>query len=317
MRSRLPLQRPLARIAWEQSYFPLALKQQQVDLIHGLVNVLPLATKLPGIVTVHDLSFVRMQEKLPAAKRWYLAHLCRASVHKAVRVIAVSQQTADDLISEFQVAPHKITVVPNGVAPHFRPQSAATVANLRQTHNLPPRFLLYLGTLEPRKNLPLLIRAYARWRQSAGATVDDVHLILAGGKGWFYAEIFQLVRELALTEWVHFPGFVPDAELPTWYSAAEGFIYPSLFEGFGLPVLEAMACGTPVICSDIPVLREVVGESALTVIATDEGALAAQIGQLLTEPTLRAELLQRGLRQAQRFSWQASAQRTWELYQGC
>ncbi|MCB0104962.1 MAG: glycosyltransferase family 4 protein [Caldilineaceae bacterium] len=314
VRSRLPLQQPLARIVWEQSCFPLALQRQGADVVHGLVNVLPLATATPGIVTVHDLSFIRMQEKLPAAKRWYLTHLCRASVQKATQVIAVSRQTADDLIRYFHVAPHKIAIIYNGVAERFQPHAAATVAEFRRTHQLPARFLLYVGTLEPRKNLPLLLRAYARWRRESAD--HDVALIVAGGKGWFYGEIFQLVQELGLTAWVHFPGYIPDAELPAWYNAAEGFIYPSLFEGFGLPVLEAMACGTPVICSDIPVLREVAGESALTFDREDERALAAQIAALLTEADLRRELIEKGRAQAHQFSWKASAQTTLALYQG-
>lgn len=313
--SRLPLQQPLARIAWEQSCFPLALQRQKTDLVHGLVNVLPLATTIPGVVTVHDLSFVRMQEKLPAAKRWYLTHLCRASVHKAAQVVAVSRQTADDLIHNFQVAPAKITVIYNGVSTRFAPQPSTAIANFRRIHQLPERFLLFLGTLEPRKNLPTLVRAYARWRKDASASFEDVHLVLAGGKGWFYDEIFQLVHELELTEWVHFPGFVPDVDLPTWYNAAEILIYPSLFEGFGLPVLEAMACGTPVICSDIPVLREVVGDSALTFAATDEEALAAQINLLLSDQGCQAQLAANGLARAKQFSWQACAEETFALYQ--
>jgi len=170
--------------------------------------------------------------------------------------------------------------------------------------------------LEPRKNLPTLVRAYARWRKDASTSFDDVHLVVAGGKGWFYEEIFHLVHELELTEWVHFPGFIPDAELPAWYNAAELFIYPSLLEGFGLPVLEAMACGTPVICSDIPVLREIVADSALTFVATKEAELAAQINLLLTDRECYTQLAAKGLTQAQQFSWQACATATLGLYRG-
>jgi len=313
--SRLPLQQPLARIAWEQSLLPLALHQQHADLIHGLVNVLPLATTLPGIVTVHDLSFVQMPEKLPRAKRWYLTKLCRASVTKAAQVIAVSQQTADDLINLFDLPAARINVIHNGVAEHFVAQPAAAVSTFRSEQKLPERFFLYLGTLEPRKNLPLLIRAYARWRKEAAPADRAIDLVLAGGKGWFYNEIFQLVQRLELTEQVHFPGYIPDVELPLWYSAAEAFIYPSLFEGFGLPVLEAMACGTPVICSDIASLREVVGDSALTFRADDEAALSALIGELVGHPALYRELQARGRQQADQFSWQQTAVATQALYQ--
>ncbi len=314
IRSGLPLQQPLARIAWEQSLFPLALRREKADLVHGLVNVLPLVTTVLGIVTVHDLSFVRMPEKLPPAKRWYLTKLCRASVEKAQQVIAVSRQTADDLINFFALPANRISVIHNGVADHFVPQSPATVAAFRQQQQLPERFLLYLGTLEPRKNLPLLIRAYARWRQQASPADRNVTLVLAGGKGWFYEEIFQLVQALDLTEQVHFPGFIPDVELPLWYSAAELFIYPSLFEGFGLPVLEAMACGTPVICSDIASLREVVGDSALTFAAEDERALSALIGEAISQPALRADLRVHGQQQAAKFSWRQAADATCALY---
>jgi glycosyltransferase involved in cell wall biosynthesis len=314
VRSRLPLQQPLARIAWEQSTLPLALRTAQADLVHGLVNVLPLATPVPGVVTVHDLSFVRLPEKLPRAKRWYLTQLCRASVQKARRVIAVSRQTADDLCEFFDLPAARISVIHNGVADHFAPQAPAAIAAFRQQHGLPERFLLYLGTLEPRKNLPLLIRAYAQWRKRATPTERAIPLILAGGKGWFYAEIFRLVQALDLTEMVRFPGFIPDAELPAWYSAAEVFIYPSLFEGFGLPVLEAMACGTPVICSAIASLCEVVGESALTFPAEDEHQLAALIGEAIRHAALRADLQQRGRQQAGQFSWHQTAAATAALY---
>lgn len=313
--TRLPVRRPPVRIAWEQLLLPLALHREQADLIHGLVNVLPLATSVPGVVTVHDLSFVRTPEKFPPLKRWYLTQLCRASVTRARHVIAVSQQTAHDIQAIFQVPPARITVVHNGVAPHFTPGTADQIAYFRQARQLPDRFILYLGTLEPRKNLPLLIRAYAQWRQHAVPADQTVKLILAGGKGWYYDEIFQLVTQLGLQADVLFPGFIPDAELADWYRAAELFVYPSLFEGFGLPVLEAMACGTPVICSAIPCLLEVAGQATLTFPATDEAALRHGLHQLMTMPPLRQHLRAAGLGQAAHFSWQKTAAATLAVYQ--
>ncbi|MEZ4616565.1 MAG: glycosyltransferase family 1 protein [Caldilineaceae bacterium] len=297
VRTDLPLQRPLARIFWEQIFFPRAVRQAQADLVHGLVNVLPLATTVPGVVTVHDLSFVRMPETLPMVKRWYLTQLCRASVQRARQVIAVSRQTADDLVHFFEVPAAKITVIPNGVAGHFAPQPPDVITAFRRQQALPERFLLYLGTLEPRKNLLLLIRAYARW-QATTATAQAVPLVLAGGKGWFYSEIFQLVRELNLTNLIRFPGFIPDADLALWYNAATAFVYPSRFEGFGLPVLEAMACGTPVICSDIASLREVIGDSALTCAVDDETRLAGLLGEVTESSAIQQDLRRRGLQQA-------------------
>jgi glycosyltransferase involved in cell wall biosynthesis len=279
-----------------------------------LVNVLPLAGATPGVVTVHDLSFMRLPEKLPAAKRLYLARLCQASTHKARQVIAVSQQTADDILHFFGVQASKISVVYNGVAAQFGPGDALATAQFRQQRGLPARFMLYVGTLEPRKNLEMLIRAYAGWLRDAKGEEAEIRLVLAGAKGWFYERIFQQVTELGLTDRVLFPGFIAEAELPEWYRAAKFFVYPSLFEGFGLPVLEAMACGTPVLCSQASSLLEVAGDAALTFPPSSEDGLAAGLAALVRQPALRAELRERGLTRAALFTWSRTAAATWEIY---
>ena len=160
-------------------------------MVHGLVNVLPLAPRVPGVVTVHDLSFVRTPETLPPLKRAYLAQLCAASVRRARAVIAVSRQTADDVEHYFGVPPDKIRVIHNGVAPEFAPGDAAAQEQFRAAKGLPARYLLYLGTLEPRKNLEMLVRAFGRWRTLAPEAAAGVKLVLAGGKGWYYDTIFH------------------------------------------------------------------------------------------------------------------------------
>lgn len=308
------LQNPLVRIAWEQSRLPLRLHELRADLVHGLVNVLPLATRVPGVVTVHDLSFLHFPEKRPAAKQFYLARLCRASVEKARRVIAVSRQTADDLLHWFEVDAARISVIPHGVASRFTPGAMEATERFRKERGLPHRFLLHLGTLEPRKNLETLLRAYARWLAQAQGEQREIKLVLAGGKGWFYDEIFHLVQTLGLEGRVCFPGFIPDEELPDWYRAAEAFVYPSLFEGFGMPVLEAMACGTPVMCSRARSLLEIVGKSALTFSAQDVDELVAALALMVSQPALRAELRQGGLERAVHFTWQRAAQATVQVY---
>ena len=313
--TRPDLRRPLRRIAWEQTALPRLARKAQADLIHGLVNVLPLRSRLPGVVTVHDLSFERMPETLPRAKRIYHARLCRASARKARKVIAVSHQTADDLMHFWQIPAHKIVVVPNGVDAQFRPADPKDVADFRRERGLPDRFILYLGTLEPRKNLELLLTAFGRWAEQAPAQDQDVKLVLAGGRGWFYERIFAQVEELGLTERVLFPGFIPTADLPRWYQAAEGFVYPSLFEGFGLPVLEAMACGVPVLCSETPSLMEVAGDCALTFPAHSADELVNGLSLLIDQPYLRDDLRQRGLIRAELFSWQRTAAQTVQVYE--
>ena len=312
VRSHLPLENPLARIAWEQSLFPLELRRRRATLVHGLVNVLPLTAPCPGVVTVHDLAFVRTPATMRPLKRLYLTALCRASVQRAAQVIAVSNQTAADLQRFWGTPPDRISVVHNGVASRFTPRCAEEQAAFRQRCGLPARYLLSLGTLEPRKNLEQLVRAFARWR-TATAT-HDVKLVLAGAKGWRYTEIFRTVEALGLTEQVIFPGFIPEDALPDWYAAATAFVYPSLFEGFGLPVLEAMACGTPVVCSQAPGLSEVAGDAALTFPPRDEAALTAALEMVVNQQGVRQELAARGRMQAARFTWRRSAEATLAIY---
>lgn len=314
VRTRLPLENPLARIAWEQTVLPIHLRRQRADLVHGLVNVLPLAARCPGVVTVHDLTFVRTPGVLPPLKRAYLTLLCRASAARAAQIIAVSSQTAEDLQQCFGTPTARITVVYNGVAARFAPRRAEDLQAFRQRSGAPERYLLYLGTLEPRKNLDLLLRAFARWRQATTIENRDVKLVLAGARGWYYDEIFRNVEALGLTEHVHFPGFVPTEALPEWYAAAEAFVYPSLFEGFGLPVIEAMASGAPVICSRAPGVAEVAGDAAITFAPRDEDALAAALHLVMSQPALRSELRRRGLARAASFSWQRCAEQTVEVY---
>ncbi len=264
MQTALPLEQPLARIGWEQAALPLHLRRLQPDLVHGLMNVLPLATRAPGVVTVHDLAFVRTPEKLPPLKRAYLTRLCRWSVARARPRDRREPADGGGRGALLRCARGQGDGGAQRGGAGLHPGSPAAAAAFRARKGLPARYLLYLGTLEPRKNLELLLRAFAAWRAQAPAADQEVKLVLAGGQGWYYATIFAQAAALGLGDAVLFPGFVPPSELPDWYRAAAGFVYPSLFEGFGLPVLEAMACGTPVLCSAIPSLLEVAGDAALT-----------------------------------------------------
>lgn len=317
----LPLDRPLVRIGWEQGVLPRQLHTMQPDLVHGLVNVLPLVSPIPSVVTVHDLSFLRVPQTVPQTRRIYLSRLCAASVRKAQQVLAVSRQTADDLMHFFETPAHKITVVYNGVDERFRantrtdaPYAHGTADPQAERPEMPERFLLYVGTLEPRKNLVRLIRAFGRWKARGGPDADGCKLVLLGGRGWYFQQIFDCVSELQLENDVIFPGYVPDDALPGWYRAADAFVYPSLLEGFGIPVLEAMASGTPILCSDIPSLAEVVGDGAVRVSPYDEESLMAGMALLMGQPALRRELCERGLARAAHFSWQRAARETLEIY---
>jgi glycosyltransferase involved in cell wall biosynthesis len=185
---------------------------------------------------------------------------------------------------------------------------AEQVAEFRQKHGLPKRYILYLGTLEPRKNLVTLLKAYA------ALTDPDVHLVLAGGKGWLCEDIFAEVSALGLEERVHFPGYLSDMSLPLWYNAAEAFAYVSWYEGFGLPVLEAMACGTPTVASNTTSLPEVAGDAALLVPPDDVEAIREALKRCLSDQPLRTRLQHAGREQAAAFTWDKTAERTVALY---
>jgi glycosyltransferase involved in cell wall biosynthesis len=302
--TRLPTHRPQVRIVWEQLVQPWAARRAGVDLVHAPAFVGPLVGSPPFVVTIHDLSFVGYPQNFRSGNRAYLRLFTRLSVHTARRVIAVSHSTREDLARFYGLSPRKVDVVYNGVDPAFRPMPADEVAAFRVRRGLPDRFILFVGTLEPRKNIARLISAYAQVPQPRPP------LLLVGGKGWLYDDIFRRVESLGLTGEVNFVGYVEAAELPAWYNAALLFVYPSLYEGFGLPVLEAMACGTPVVSSTASSLPEVTGEAGILVDPHDTDALAGAIRRLAGDASLRDELATAGVRQAARFSWSETARGT-------
>lgn len=311
--SRLPTQRPAVRILWEQFIQPLALRQVGVDLLHALAFVAPVAAPCPFVVTVYDLSFLRYPEAFRPFNRWYLRQFTARSVRRARAVIAISESTRQDVIKLLGAPPERVHTVYCGVDEAFRPLPAAEVAAFKAARRLPDTFVLFLGTLEPRKNVDGLIRAYAGWRKQQP---DAPPLVIAGGKGWYYAHIFSLVESLDLTKYIRFTDYVPQHELPLWYNAASLFVYPSHFEGFGLPVLEAMACGTPVITSTSSSLPEVTGNSgaARLVSPADTDALAAALREVMADNDLRAVMSQQALIRAAHFRWDKTARETVEVY---
>ncbi len=310
LRSRWDTRSPWRRIVWEQSR--LARLAQHLDLLHGLAFAAPLLAPCPTVVTVHDLSFMRFPDAFRTGNRVYLTLFTRLSTRRAARVIAVSESTRRDVIALCGVAPEKVVTVYNGVDAAFCPADPQAVASFRRAKGLPERFILFLGTLEPRKNLGVLLHAYAGLRARLKHATPK--LVIAGGKGWFYERILAEVDVLGLADDVFFPGYVPAEELPWWYRAAELFVYPSRFEGFGLPVLEAMACGTPVITTTSSSLPEVAGDAAILVDPDDVAGLTDALERLLSAAELRASLRAAGLHRAARFSWSRTAAETACVY---
>lgn len=314
VRSRFPTQRALVRIAWEQLVLPGAALRHKLDLLHCPVNVRPVLSPCPTVVTIHDLVFLRSPESFHPAKRRYLSAMTGWSARHAAHVIAVSESTRRDVIDLLGVRPGKVTTVHNGVGEQFRPVAEAEREAFRAQQGITGRMLLYVGTLEPRKNLPMLTRAFATLAENPA--LQDVKLYVGGSKGWYYDEIFATAERLGLTQSgrVTFLGRVPDEQLPLWYNVATVVAYPSLYEGFGLPALEAMSCGTPVLASNTSALPEVVGGGGLLLDPGDETAWLGAMQQVLANGELRAELATRAREQASRFSWDRSARETVAVY---
>lgn len=291
---------------WEQVLLPIELAAEPIDLLHGPDFAVPRRRRCPAVVTVHDLAFLRYPEILTAESRRHYRQACD-SLASVERIIADSHHTAADLQELLAVPADRIRVVHLAPTPLGPPPAPEAVAAVRQRYQLEAPFLLYVGTLEPRKNLGTLLRAFARVRSR-----EAVRLVLAGPRGWLDEPI---VAEAARHgERVRLLGPVPADALAALYAAAAAFVFPSLYEGFGLPPLEAMAAGTPVVAARASCLPEVLGDAALLVPPLDEEALAEALRAVLADPALRADLRARGKARAAAFSWERTATATLGVY---
>ena len=307
--SRLPTIKPKYRIPWEQFVAPWILAQRRVNTFHGLLNIAPLLSPVPTIVTIHDLAFMDVTGSHRRANRRYLAAATRQGVRQAAHIFAVSEYSKQAIVERLGIDPQRISIAYNAAGAQYHPRAESDVADWKRQHGVPEQFMLYLGTLEPRKNIPNLLRAYAQVRHDVG-----MPLLIGGGKGWNFDTIFQTHSELELGDSVRFLGYVPGEELPWWYNAATFFVYPSRYEGFGIPPLEAMASGTPVLTTNATSIPEVVGDAAIQVDPDDVDGLAQQLMRMAQDRTLRAELRERGLARAAYFSWHKLAQVTLAVY---
>lgn len=280
------------RLSWE-------LLTRPPEVLFVPAHVIPAVCPVPAVVTVHDLGYRYFPDAHPLTQRLYLDLSTRFSARAAQHVLADSEATKRDLTQFYGTSPEKISVVYPGRDETLTRVDAAAV---RAKYNLPEKYLLHVGTLQPRKNLLRLIEAVSHQPLA-------ISLVLAGRAGWLSEPIITAARA-ANVRWLE---FVPDKDLAGLYSGAEAFVFPSLYEGFGFPVLEAMACGTPVICADTSSLPEVAGDAALRVNPLDTAALAAAIERILTDAELRAALITKGYEQVKKFSWAKAAQETWKV----
>ena len=300
---------------WYRLRLPLPVQwvTGQLDLFHSPDFVLPpVQGKIPTLLTVHDLSFVHFPQAFTPALTRYLNRIVPWSVGRASHILADSEATRQDLIQLWQVDPAKITVLYSGVGRTFRPVTDGGQLRLvRAKYGLGDQpYLLSVGTIQPRKNFQMLIRAF-----KPIADHWPYNLVIAGGKGWMYDEVLAEVARQGLAGRVIFTGFAADEDLPALYTGAALFLFPSLYEGFGLPIVEAMACGAPVVASNASCLPEVVGDAGQLLSPEDEAGWTAVMQELLDNPVQRAELVAAGFLQARKFSWSRAGRQLLALYQ--
>jgi glycosyltransferase involved in cell wall biosynthesis len=286
----------------EQFWIPLCLARERAHLVHEPHYVLPVATRCRAVVTIHDCIHLMFPQYLPGR----LAHVyARASMwsatKKADRILTVSEASKHDILRFFDISPEKVNVIYNAIDERFLgPPDAERMALVRQRFQLDHPFVLYVGNIKPHKNLERLMDAFARVR---AAGLDDLRLVIIGDELSKYPPLRRAVRHHRLEKYVRFFGFQPYDTLAAFYRLARVFAFPSLYEGFGLPPLEAMACGTPVVTSNVSSLPEVAGGAALLVDPRDPASIAAGLHRAATDQALRADLIAKGLARARQFSW--------------
>lgn len=302
------------RLLYEYLFLTRQIQKDHLDVFWGPTNFLPLKKVCPYIATVHDMSFFIDPLRVNLPRRLYWHTFIRRSVEIADHIITVSNNSKNDIVTILSCPPEKVTVIYNAAHPRYRPiRDSALLEEFRRKEGLPDHFILYVGNLEPGKNLARLVQAYGRVKKEG---FGQYKLILAGAKRWLYSDIYQTAQRLGIERDVISVGYVPSGNLPYYYNLCSVFAFPSLNEGFGLPPLEALACGTPVVCSNTSSLPEVVGKAALTFDPTSVDDIAHALKRLLSDEDLRARYSIQGIDQARRFSWKESAQRTIEVIRG-
>jgi glycosyltransferase involved in cell wall biosynthesis len=305
-RHRFPL-----RIAWMQMLAGRVLDDVRADVAHFTNGMVPLGTGAARVVTIHDMSLKLYPECHPLRRRVINRPLISVAARVADAVVAVSNSARDDLLRFHRIPADRVSVVHEAAGPDFRPiRDRVMRARIRLRYGLPERFVLYVGAIEPRKNLPRLVEAFAQARRQGIAH----ELVCVGPYGWSSRDLYDHVDRLGLRRVVHFTGYVPAEDLPVIYSLSEFFVFPSIYEGFGLPVIEAMACGTPVITSKTSSLLEIAADAAETTDPYDAEALAAALVTLATSADRRCELAARGVERARQFSWTRTAKEMLALY---
>lgn len=302
------------RLLYENLVFPSIISSQKLDVFWGPSNFLPAFKKCKYVATIHDLSYYVHPERCPALRRKYWYYMTEKTVKVADRIITISENSKADIIKFFPSTEGKIEVIHNATHHRFRPLLISRENSLLKSHesklNGKP-YLLYIGTLEPGKNVGRLISAFEKIADG----FPDHQLVLGGDKGWLYSDVMLQIQNSPFNNRIHYLGHVTDEEVVHLYNFCEAFCFPSLYEGFGLPPLEAMSCGAPVLTSNNSSIPEVVGDAALQVNPLSVDEIAEGINLLLSDTELRTEFKNRGLERAKKFSWDKAAKQTLNVFE--
>jgi len=304
-----PLLAGLRILHWH--YFEKRLRRhcrsKRFDVYHETAFVPAAIKDIPIIYTIYDLSLIKYRNEHPRERLWFFDHFFKRRLPYASHILTISDYVRNEIIDDIGLPPRCVTAVHLAPASVFFPRKITEVKEVLANHGWPDEYILFVGTLEPRKNLSLLIKALTM-------TKTKIPLILTGWQGWGDKKWMQLISERELQHRIFFTGHVDEETLACLYSGASAFVFPSLYEGFGLPILEAMACGCPVICSNAASMPEVAGEAALLINPTDEGALAYALDCVLTDSQLQQSMIQQGIKRTQQFSWRETAVKTMDIF---
>ena len=302
------------RLIWDQFTFPRLVKKHQVDLIHQPCFSAPLLYRGPVVITIHDIISILFPKSIPFASRMFYSKWMPISYRKASQIITISESTKRDIVKNLGIDKDKITVIPLAVDKRFGDKvSDAEVKRSKKKYKLPEKYILHIGTLEPRKNLGFLIESFSEVIKDK--KFDDLYLVITGKKGWYYEGLFEIVRKLNLQDRIILTGYFDEKDKPALYRGATVFAFPSLYEGFGLPSLEAMASGVPVVSSNTSSMPEVIGKAGILIPPEDRAAWVKNIKKVVLDTSLQNKMKQANKEQVKKFSWEKTARKTIEVYE--
>jgi glycosyltransferase involved in cell wall biosynthesis len=308
----IPMRSKYSVIFWDHLKVPAAVRKRNIDLLHHTKGACPLFSRTPTVVSIYDLAVYVMPETFAPGQRWYLRSNYEYAARKARRIITISENSKNDIVKFLGVPAERIAITPLAASPEFtKIDDKPILQSVKNKYHLPENYLLYMGTIHPRKNLTLLINAYAAARRR---DAFPHQLVIAGRKGWLTQEIFKTAEKFSVLAPVIFPGTIDEPDKPALICGAAAFVSPSLYEGFGLTLLEAMQCGKPVISSNVSSIPEVAGDAAVLVDPKSEEQLARAISRVLCDEALQKKMGEQAVRKSREFSWTRTAQMTLDVY---